>query len=378
MPYNAKVPYYAQPKAFSPTVSPRPEYPARLDAAKALPAVLPTLQGPNPASKVSGNSQVYGYGRMAGNPPGTMRHGIKTEEPIPNPDFKEEIKCEEVGDRNAHEMPKQRNFQLQSLLAEASPEVLESSVERGVQLLDELKRPMLDKLQQSPDASQWVQQIENLQKQAVKTKTIVGVVGNTGAGKSSVINAMLDEERILGVNCMRACTACVTEVSYNHGGDPYRAEVEFITVADWEKELKILFKDLIDDNGNISRECTNEDTDAGRAYSKIKAVYPKKTREDIVNSNIERLLKEVTHLLGRTNKIDETDPLRFYKQLQLYVDSKEKSTGDKVVNKEKRKEGKQMEFWPLIRVVRCVRKRPPPRLLYYVATWLTFNQQGIR
>ena len=41
------------------------------------------------------------------------------------------------------------------------------------------------------------QQIDMLKKQAVKTKTVIGVVGNTGAGKSSVINAMLDEERLV-------------------------------------------------------------------------------------------------------------------------------------------------------------------------------------
>lgn len=41
---------------------------------------------------------------------------------------------------------------------------------------------------------------ETLQGQVVNTPTIIGVVGNTGAGKSSVINAMLDEERLVPTN----------------------------------------------------------------------------------------------------------------------------------------------------------------------------------
>jgi len=191
---------------------------------------------------------------------------------------------------------------------------------------------------------------DTLRKQAVKTKTIIGVVGNTGAGKSSVINAMLDEERLVPTNCMRACTAVVTEISYNHGDIPYQAQVEFITPADWEKELKTLFEDLLDGDGKVSRDCSNQDTDAGIAYAKIKAVYPKKTKEDIANSSVQKMLQDVSHILGKSKGIEETDSLRFYKRLQHYVDSKEKSTGDK--DKDKKKEPREMEFWPLIRVVK--------------------------
>lgn len=248
-------------------------------------------------------------------------------------------------------------FQLQSLLVDCTPEQLELSVEKGVELLEGMKKPILDNIAQSADAAQWVQQIENLQKQAAKTKTIVGVVGNTGAGKSSVINAMLDEERLVPTNCMRACTAVVTEISYNHEECPYRADIEFITVADWEKELETLFQDLLDGNGNVSRDCVNEDTDAGIAYAKIKAVYPRKTKEDIANSSIEKLLQEVSYILGSSKKIEENDSLRFYKRLQHFVDSKEKSTGDKEKDKKKR-EKREMEFWPLIRVVRIYVKSP--------------------
>lgn len=149
---------------------------------------------------------------------------------------------------------------------------------------------------------------------------------------------------------MRACTAVVTEVSYNDGEKPYRAKIEFIKLSDWEKELKTLFQDLIDGNGNVSRESSNPDTDAGIAYAKMKAVYPAKSKEAMAKSSIEKMLAEVSHVLGTSKDIEETDSLRFYQRLQHYVDSKEKSTGDK--EKDKKKERREMEYWPLIRVVR--------------------------
>jgi len=254
------------------------------------------------------------------------------------------------------EEQKPKTFQLQTLLNDAGPQMLEASVEQGVKLLDQLKAPLLANVENNPDAEQWIDQIDSLRKQAVKTRTVIGVVGNTGAGKSSVINAMLDEERLVPTNCMRACTAVVTEISYNYGEEPYRAQIEFISSAEWEKELKTLFQDVLDGNGQVSRDCANEDTDAGIAYAKIKAVYPRKTKEDIANSNIATLLQEVSNILGSSRDIKESDSLLFYKKLQHFVDSKEKSTGNK--DKDKKKERKEMEFWPLIRVVRINVKSP--------------------
>ena len=53
----------------------------------------------------------------------------------------------------------QKTFQLQTLLKDASPQMLEESVEQGVKLLDRLKGTMVEKLQDSVDAEQWIQQI---------------------------------------------------------------------------------------------------------------------------------------------------------------------------------------------------------------------------
>ncbi|KAL8789297.1 MAG: hypothetical protein Q9213_001220 [Squamulea squamosa] len=250
----------------------------------------------------------------------------------------------------------QKHFQFSALLKDATPQVLESSVEASVKLLETLRAPLADKMENNPDAEHWIQQIDNLKKLAVKTKTVIGVVGNTGAGKSSVINAMLEEERLVPTNCMRACTAVVTEISYNYEEQPYCAEIEFITAEDWAKELKVLFQDLLDGDGNVSRECTNEDSDAGVAYAKIKAVYPQKTKEEISHSTIDRLLNEVSNILGTRRNIKETGSLMFYRKLQSFVDSKEKSTGKK--DKDGKKPKREREMWPLIRVVRLYVKSP--------------------
>lgn len=82
------------------------------------------------------------------------------------------------------EEQKPKTFQLQALLNDAGPQTLEASVDQGVKLLDQLKVPLLAKVENNPDAEQWIEQIDNLRKQAVKTRTVIGVVGNTGSGKS--------------------------------------------------------------------------------------------------------------------------------------------------------------------------------------------------
>lgn len=251
-------------------------------------------------------------------------------------------------------------FNINDLFSEASTALYEQGVKKGLDILSSLRK-VLDTAQGSPDADQWLTMVNKVEMQAQKTRTIIGVVGATGAGKSSVINAMLDEERLLPTNCMRACTAVVTEISYNSKNDLYRAEIEFISQAEWRKELTVLFQELLDSHGNISREAVlNEDSEAGIAYAKLRAVYPHLTKDTMATATPERLMEHKNaNVLGTVKDIEYDNAPDFYQALQRFVDSKEKVR--KPVpgkNPFEAKSTQTVEYWPLIKVVRLYVKSP--------------------
>ncbi|KAF2212230.1 hypothetical protein CERZMDRAFT_67917 [Cercospora zeae-maydis SCOH1-5] len=281
----------------------------------------------------------------------------------PEPEYKpreQENLFVDSQDQGAAQVPERGRF-LAQLATEETPERLEAGVQTGLKVLSGLE-VLLNGLGANEDAQAWLAHIDRVRKEAVQNRTVVGVVGNTGAGKSSVINAMLDEERLVPTNCMRACTAVVTELSYNYSNDErakYRAEIEFIKPEEWRKELNVLFQEAFDDSGRVSAEVSNQDSEAGVAYAKIRAVYFKKTREMLANTTIESLMadKKVRSVLGTTRKITSPDVRSFYEKLQQVIDSKEKG-------QEKRdKHGKSgtrrvFEHWPLIKVVKIYVKSP--------------------
>lgn len=72
----------------------------------------------------------------------------------------------------------------------------------------------------------------------------VALLGPTGAGKSTLINALLDAQ-LLPVNVAKICTASVTEVAYSEG-PAYEATIEFVTEDEGRKEFDTLAGELAD------------------------------------------------------------------------------------------------------------------------------------
>ncbi|KAK5885005.1 hypothetical protein CesoFtcFv8_018763 [Champsocephalus esox] len=71
-------------------------------------------------------------------------------------------------------------------------------------------------------------------------REVVGVFGRTGAGKSSLINAVIGEQGLLPSGDISACTSVMIKVEANMLNPKYEAEIEFITKEEWKEEFKTL------------------------------------------------------------------------------------------------------------------------------------------
>lgn len=76
------------------------------------------------------------------------------------------------------DLPQEARLNISDLFAYSSPEQLEAGVEKGVSILDELKTTLEVQAANSVDAAQWLQSINAVRNQAIRTRTIVGVVGH--------------------------------------------------------------------------------------------------------------------------------------------------------------------------------------------------------
>ncbi|XP_051872769.1 uncharacterized protein LOC127570897 isoform X2 [Pristis pectinata] len=183
---------------------------------------------------------------------------------------------------------------------------------------------------------EWRQTIKELEEQTVPPLTYVAVVGDTGSGKSSLLNALLDEEGVLPTSAMRACTAVVVEVSHNTSSCHYRADIEFFSEEEWNKELLSLLSDMTDKRGRLKRRRPEPGSEASVAYSRVKAVYGK-----ILPYSELKQLREVTQYLGTTTTISQAQASEFRSKVQRFVDSRNDSSSSR-----------GGEFWPIVKRVR--------------------------
>ncbi|KAK2812877.1 hypothetical protein FQN49_008342, partial [Arthroderma sp. PD_2] len=110
-----------------------------------------------------------------------------------------------------------------------------------------------------------------------QTERKVAVVGNTGTGKSSLINALLDRENLSDTSGLgTAVTSFVTEYRYLSDNEDfdYRVEIEYLHDADLDNEIVHLLADLrkfhqpgLDVSAQDHEELELKSESAGKALS---------------------------------------------------------------------------------------------------------------
>uniref|UniRef100_A0A8C4T3S2 SCAN box domain-containing protein n=1 Tax=Erpetoichthys calabaricus TaxID=27687 RepID=A0A8C4T3S2_ERPCA len=137
----------------------------------------------------------------------------------------------------------------------------------------------------------------NLKERQIHEEVVIGIFGMTGTGKSSLINALLNEMNLLPTSSSTACTSCIVQVqTHENNSSMYRAEIEFISKEEWEEELKELLVSCKDDNNQDNDNSDNgEDSESENAKEKIIAVYGKdgltKSFSELTNKKIHDSLK---------------------------------------------------------------------------------------
>ncbi|XP_059204614.1 nuclear GTPase SLIP-GC-like [Centropristis striata] len=208
-------------------------------------------------------------------------------------------------------------------------------------ILSDVKNTMEHVYQKLPDNKN---KLNNFLKKRIRDlkkdkRELVGVFGKTGAGKSSLINAIIGEKNLLPSGSVSACTTVMIKVEANKQ-DEYEAEIEFITKEEWMEEVWNFLKD----KSNQENDEDYRDND-----KKLSAVYGEEWKNKSHGTLMEdKYFKEIPEFLRSQSKIltcESAEELSV--KLVKYTRSDPEDGEGKVVKR---------WYWPL---VKCVTVRVP-------------------
>ncbi|XP_073351098.1 nuclear GTPase SLIP-GC-like [Pagrus major] len=209
-------------------------------------------------------------------------------------------------------------------------------------------RGVLDKIPKEDKLSSFLKEkISDLENDK---KELVGVFGKTGAGKSSLINAVIGEKNLLPSGSIRACTSVMIKVEADMQSEKFEADIEFITKEEWSKEVHHFLG-----QNTVQEEYDDDD----HAFAeKLSALYG----DEWGNKSSENLMDD-----------------KYFEEIPEFLDSEKKTltceSAEELSEKFVRYAGNEEKYWPL---VKCVTIRVPKKDLLQHVTLVDLPGTGDR
>ncbi|OAA58455.1 Dynamin, GTPase domain protein [Niveomyces insectorum RCEF 264] len=232
-------------------------------------------------------------------------------------------------------------------------EILEEAVDvamrSGQQIVQILRKA--ETIEGQPKFHDWIKEYEDILKTQKAFSFRVGVSGYTGAGKTTILNALLDYNDLLPSGSEGAATGVVCVVHGNTDTRPtkrFRADVRFRQRREVEEWLELQFQDLralgarrankhgddSDDNGSDSdyrEESDNDaadrrgdlgDTDLSEQFAPIRAVwgYEEEALRTMTPADLLASDADIAKLLSTTFTICDGDADTFSDKIKPYLD----------------------------------------------------------
>ncbi|KAL4842772.1 hypothetical protein H8958_018503 [Nasalis larvatus] len=170
----------------------------------------------------------------------------------------------------------------------------------------------------------------------------IGLFGSTGAGKSSLINAIIQQAMFLPVSGESICTSCIVQVSSGCCAQ-YEAKIHLLSDQEWREELKNLTKLLhrTEELGREEADAWNRDEAVEEATWKLQMIYgngaESKNYEELLRAKPKRKIPTSRVI---TLKAEEAEELSI--KLDPYIRTQRRDWDG---------EAAEMHIWPLIKHV---------------------------
>ncbi|XP_067392503.1 nuclear GTPase SLIP-GC-like [Emydura macquarii macquarii] len=172
----------------------------------------------------------------------------------------------------------------------------------------------------------------------------IGLFGSTGAGKSSLLNAIVDQQFFLPVSGRETCTSCIVQVS--NRGENYEAKIHLLSLEEWDEELKNLVE-LVKKPKEEEEEEEEEEGDVGEAVRKLRVLYGKDA-EARSYSDLSSMKLPVNINSSKCIQLKAAQAEELSEKLDPYI----RCHSDQDVEEPAQDDvGTKMRLWPLIKYV---------------------------